>query len=344
MKKEKTANRSKLNYPIQQKHFFFLLVSSLFLLTLSVCLFNYQLDAYGIFSTDYDRQILEPNKNYVKTKMVLEHPEKYDSFLFGSSRVGHIETDKLTDRKFYNMAYSEGLPADWLGTLHTLIDGGVEIRTVLIGLDDFSFTLDPKEHDTHLLRIPYHKLDTVSKFKFYVMRNPLDLYNVNTIKGLLNGQTPFAQYDDFLTTGVSYGNDDVIEFLGAAHTNDPKFMEPMDLYKVNRTEETLAEIQQIIDLCEENGIELHIFFNPIHQTTYNLHKDVTIAARIMLKDMTDYWDFSGYNSITTNNYYWYETSHYRHNVGLMILEKIFDVDLGEPVPYDFGNFREKTAR
>jgi hypothetical protein len=54
-----------------------------------------------------------------------------------------------------------------------------------------------------------------------------------------------------------------------------------------------------------------------------------------LAAVTDYYDFSGLNSITTDNYYYYETSHFRPLVGDMML----NIMIGAPDvehPADFG--------
>ena len=48
-------------------------------------------DPYNIFHVNHPKNNgVEPNKNYMKMHNVLTHPDKYDSFLFGSSRVGFI--------------------------------------------------------------------------------------------------------------------------------------------------------------------------------------------------------------------------------------------------------------
>jgi hypothetical protein len=56
-----------------------------------------------------------------------------------------------------------------------------------------------------------------------------------------------------------------------------------------------------------------------------------------LAGITDFWDFSGINSVTTNNYNYYESSHYRPFVGDMLLKVMF----GAPAvkaPADFGRY------
>ena len=315
----------------------FILTACLFFGVLClIAVFNYSLDAYGIFRTSYEDQVLEPNKNYVKTKYVIDHKEEYDSFLFGSSRVGHIETQDVEEGNYYNMCYSEGLPADWLVTIETLLENDVKIQNVMLGIDDFSFMIDPKQHTKDLLRIYYRDLDWFAKMKYYVLRNPFDVYNVKTIRNLLEHQPVFMVTDDFIGSGVAYGNDDYVEAHMEEHLQDPKFLTAIDFYQMDRVDATIEEIQQIITLCEENGITLRIFFNPIHQATYGMHQELTERAKEELAKITDYWDFSGLNDITTNNYYWYETSHYRHIVGKMMLERMGLHDFDIEVPENFG--------
>ena len=59
------------------------------------------------------------------------------------------------------------------------------------------------------------------------------------------------------------------------------------------------------------------------------------SVKQRLVSATDYYDFSGLNSVTLNDMNYYEISHYRYIVGDMIIKKIFAVgDIN--VPRDFG--------
>ncbi|NFS28346.1 hypothetical protein FDF12_00825 [Clostridium botulinum] len=322
----------------KKKKFFYLNIFFITILIVSICFFNYKLDPYGIWKTSFKYQVLEPNKNYAKTQFVLNNPEKYDSFIFGSSRVGHIETNLLHDGKYYNMTYSVGTQHEWLGTIKTFINNDVKIKNIILGIDDFSFTFDPKNNNNDLLRVPYQNLDYKEKFNKYLLRNPIDTYNLNTIRTLINGNYCFNKNDDILETGVTYGNDDEILSDIENHVNDPKFNNPANFFGVNRISESIDEMNEIISLCKDNNINLYVFFNPINKITYESNKEVTEEFKEQLQKITSYWDFSGYNDITTNNFYWYETSHYRNIVGKMIMEKMFNIELGVDVPNNFGEY------
>ena len=75
-------------------------------------------DPFNVFHADNIRTNgVELNKNYIKTRYILKHPDRFDSFLFGSSRVGAIHTDKIPGLRTYNMTYSAGLPSEHLANI-----------------------------------------------------------------------------------------------------------------------------------------------------------------------------------------------------------------------------------
>lgn len=53
--------------------------------------------------------------------------------------------------------------------------------------------------------------------------------------------------------------------------------------------------------------------------------------------IVDYWDFSGYNSISCNDHYYYESSHYRDQLAELVVKRIFNDD-NSMMPNDFGHF------
>ena len=77
----------------------------------------YHYDTFNVFHWKNIRfTSAEPNKNFVKTKYIIENPQKFNAFIFGSSRVGRLPPDLLpkdldgTPLRWYNMTYSEGIP------------------------------------------------------------------------------------------------------------------------------------------------------------------------------------------------------------------------------------------
>ncbi|HRN82996.1 MAG TPA: hypothetical protein PK667_13100 [Nitrosomonas europaea] len=126
------------------------------------------------------------------------------------------------------------------------------------------------------------------------------------------------------------------------------------------TEKAFYKFSSFIGESCNREIRIHLYINPTHALTmsalYWNHKweameiwqhslvEVVDAARQSGCDIR-LFDFSGFNSITTEalpqvsgknimkNYV--ETSHYRDNVGAMILERMFNGAAGS-IPGDFG--------
>ena len=62
------------------------------------------IDPYNVFHVENIRDNgIEPNKNFLKTEYVIRHPDRFDAFLFGSSRVSSIHSDRIEGYRCYNM-------------------------------------------------------------------------------------------------------------------------------------------------------------------------------------------------------------------------------------------------
>lgn len=312
--------------------------------TCILILVNGIIDPYGILRTDFSKQIQEPNQNFVKMKFILAHPERYDSFLFGSSRVIFIDNTKIRNGRYYNYWYSEGVPQEHRDNIRLLVQKGVRIRNILIGLDEFSYRLDPETHLTNLLRQPHPLITGKNLPLFY-------LEYFARVSGLGSNVQDFVQNRILNKGAAAQGKviydiertgrmfipswDESIERDPDKHNRDEVFTRPTH-YEGNNLGPTLEAIREIARTAKEQGIALTVFINPVHRTTYlDTDQDQFFAFKKELATITDYYDFSGLNSITTNNYYYYETSHYREMVGDMMLARMF----GYPnvtVPADFG--------
>lgn len=309
----------------------------------SVAFLNYLVDTYGIFRINFKNQVVEPNQHFIKARYIASNPKRFDSFVFGSSRVNAIDVSKLTNGKWYNMTYSEGLPAEHLRHLKFFKEKGVEIKNVLIGLDDFSYKIDPKTHLDQMLRQPYPPTIGESALNYYI-RYLIRLPDKKVLKSTFQAyrdrkkgiKTYFDHYDFYNTgRGDTKFLDDKIEKDPESYRKDERFKKP-SMWRGNRVKETLNEIKEIVDFCKNNKINLVILINPHHHITYlNSNLPQFFYFKKELAKITDYYDFSGLNSITTDNYFFYETSHYRTIVGDMMLKRIY----GYPdvkVPDDFG--------
>ncbi|MDU8885480.1 hypothetical protein RXV94_04850 [Yeosuana sp. MJ-SS3] len=305
-----------------------LLFSLLILITVAV--YNIVIDPYGVIRGDMSKQFTTPNERYLKVKHVIQNPNLYNSYFFGSSRVSFINTKKINDNNtWYNLSYSAGVPGDFLYDLKTMKKNGVCIENLVIGIDDLSYYIDPQIHLTQDLRKPF-------KNRF----NPLIEYislipSIEFIKTReLRKKLRFQGFYDIYDSGVSHflGKDGWIERHPEAHINDPKFLVPKwdeDLYK-SRIEPALDEIKAIILICKQENIDLTFFFTPLHVQTYlKQHFKDYSEFLLQLSQLTSFYDFSGINAITIDNYNYYETSHFRPFIGDMMLDRLFREERSE---------------
>ncbi len=313
----------------------------------AVAIVNILVDANGIFRKDVKYRFQPPNLSYVKVNYLLENKTRFDSFLFGSSRVGSIDVTKIPGGRYYNLFCPGGLPEEHLQHIRFLLKSSVPIRNIMIGLDDFSYQVDPRSHLPDLDLEPHPKVSGKNSFTFYAE-------HVFRLKRLVPQVKAYIKYNqrlqahsvnlndffDLTGTGtmICSNCDSDIERNVKAHISSARFLEPAQ-YRIvleDRTAVTLQSLKEIVNLAKQNNIHLIVFLNPLHKLTY-LNTDLDLFARFKkgLAEFTRYYDFTGLNSITTNNYYYYETSHYRRPVGDMMLK----VMLGTPeisVPDDFG--------
>lgn len=326
------------------KRFFKIIFITLSLI-IFVCIFNYYSDVYGIFREKYIN-VLPINERYIKTKYLLNNKEKYDSFILGSSRVGFLKGENIVNGNYYNMTLSVNIPYDSLQTLRLLLENNIKIKNIILGLDDFSFSKDPKEFDNDLLRMSYSKVNKgFNKYKFYLFRNPFSKMTLQ----YFSKKYKIYSYDIYNTGKWSYSieKDNWIENNIEEHKKLSIFKYQGEKINTNnRIENTLKEIRQIINLCEIHKIKLTVILLPLEKNTY-LSNDQNYLKEIKSKlaSITDYWDFIQLNEYTENPYYWYENSHYRPILGDIILKKIFKEEFNLTpklkVDENFGIFIKK---
>lgn len=128
---------------------------------------------------------------------------------------------------------------------------------------------------------------------------------------------------------------------------------------------TFAAFRRMLDFARNAGIDLRIFINPIHARLlltlrdaglWPLYEDwktkmvevLTAEATAVGKPQFPLWDFSGFNSVTTEPIppagdtttimkgFW-EPSHYKKEVGDLMIDRMFNhSDPARAVPPDFG--------
>lgn len=288
---------------------------------------NVIVDPYNIFH--YDNPVdngVEPNKNFIKTKYILHNKDKFDSLVFGSSRAGFIDVASIPDGKYYDMCYSEGVPAEHVNTLKVLIKGGFIPKNVLVMVDDISCFVDPKAHENMLYRVPYPTGGPVSFLEFYTKY--CDIITTYDSLSVISEHSEKGSFDpDFAERFRNSGTerlDKTSTFDGTDGNGHELPGYKADYYSL-RLDEVIADMRELKELCDKYDINLTVVTNPLYFKTYEVAAENGYLDFLYeLADVCEYTNFSSISNVTTTYENYYETSHFTPYVSWAMVEIVYN--------------------
>ena len=302
---------------------------------LVVAVYNVKYDPYGLLRERESTDIFEPNQHALKLQYVSKSPFQYDCFLFGSSRIGNINVDTINDENsWYNMAYSLGVPNDHLYDLEYMLEKGVPIKRVLIGIDHYSVTYDYRNNVNQPMRKRYFKEPSIYNFEYLFLNPSIKRHNRMLEEKESSKYIEFQIYKNGVSKEI--GINEFIDENPEKHISNIDlisdgsglnnwFEKKLDYKNDIVLQDCEQSILKIIDLCEKNTIEIRFFVNPMSINYYvqdDLNALFFIMKKIVNKDI-ELYDFSGINQITKNPQNYRDASHYRFHISDLMLEKIF---------------------
>lgn len=298
-------------------------IAVLLLAIVCAIIFSIIVDPYSIYHYDSIRVHSGlPNSRYVKIKYIENNANKFNSFIFGSSRVGYIHMDQINDKenKWYNMTYPNGGVEDSLYSLETLINKGVIPKNVMVGIDGVDES-NPFRFDGDLLRTQY----------------PDNIWqNISFHLAYLN---PSVSAEALFTLDWESG-DEVKQIREQYYEKGYEDIigEPNFHYNLNRLVPTIPKIdiddhmkdsvsvvKKLVDLCDAYNINLILFMNPIHYSIYanEVGRGYILYVREIAK-LHDIYNFAGVNDICFDDKNYWEEVHFTKEVGDKIIKVIFD--------------------
>ena len=295
-----------------------------FVLTFSFGIYSYQSLAFDTFNVFHWKNIrftsAEPNKNFIKTKYILANPKKFDAFIFGSSRVNNIPANFLPKEfHWYNMTHSEGIPAEHIATLNTFSNADIDIKMILVAFDNIAMYASVQDHENQLLRMPYQVYER-NPLSFYIpyLKNKTDCSIINEIKKY-DSTLYIETADEFYNYGGCLRGD----FSLTENPNMESFLSGHGGQNYSQ-KKAPNDIVEITNYCKEHKIKLFLITNPIYETTY---KDAVDHGYFDLLHAVaqncEFYNFSTLNNYTRNPAYYYESSHYRPALGLLVEKLLF---------------------
>lgn len=269
------------------------------------------------------------NDNFVKTKNILETPDRFNAFILGDSRVANLPKEALPQSingkclSWYNMTCAMACPKENAETLKTFLNNGIQVDAVIIGIDEISMYTTYAHNTDEMMLKQYQEYE----------KNPIAFYysylKLKPEFGILR-QAITQDEVDRATAALLYDYGVYPQNTVLSVPSEPREMAKSlgcQDYPGKENCEALQAIDEIKTLCEQNGIELKIFTAPILQTTY---EDAVSRGYLDfledLSEVTDFYNFSGLNEYTTDMRYYYDASHYIPYVGMQIEDILFSND------------------
>lgn len=310
-------NISKKRYPI-------VLIITGLLLTLALPALNYISDPWRVFHKDYGHAYkgTGANLSYLKVAYLQEHPKKYDTLLFGSSR-NFVINEAAISNKSYNMAYTFGVVGTHLHNLQTIIKT-VKLKSIWIGINDFEIWKDPNDFYNDLQRRPYplNFYELASFYKFYLLAN-IRHEQVDIISGKRPLQKSGRIIRDELVNNYKRAKLPPYSKKRAIKMN--KMGALLLQYKDGnfRIDQTIKEIKEIKKLCDTHNIELKLFYYPIFYKTYIYYNQYKIEEfKRKLATVTGFYDFYELSPDAFNEMNWYDTGHFLQPLADKIIAEI----------------------
>ena len=302
---------------MHKKYFIF---SSIFiaLLIFSILpIINYISDPSRVLHHDYIMRYKKFHQHelVLKTVYLIEHKNDYETIVFGSSRGGFMDMSKISPHT-YNLSHGFGTASTYLHTLKSLLDNGVKMENVWIGLNDFDIW---KDHTTELPRLIYKNnlWQDRKLYNHWLFRFIPESFNILIHQKKLLKTKEITAQNERLT--FSRHQEKAIRTMKHRHIHAA----PLGYTGKFRINQAISDIKKIKQLCDEHNINLTVFIYPSFYKTYLKYDQSKIEIfKQKLVQVTSFYDFYDIGSIAIDPTNWFEGSHFVPSVGDFIIESI----------------------
>lgn len=316
----------------KNNYILFVIIGSIILLS-TLPFYNYLIDKHRVLNHDYHHAYnnIAINKPYLKVSYLLEHKNKYDTIVFGSSRNAALDIGKIS-KNTYNLDYQFGVAGAHLENLKTLLNNGVNIKNIWLGINDYIIWKNPRDHENDHVRKTYKNtfLSKIDFYSFYLFQklNSQDL-DILSNKTYLEESTRISQikYKDYMNHTRNEEEKEKKEktqqWIKKMSDVGGAVLGYQDGKTPYRIEHAMKEIKEIKLLCDKHKINLKIFIYPAFYKTYLQYNQYKIEEfKIKLANIINFYDFYALNIISIDELNWKDNSHFTVSVGDYIIESI----------------------
>lgn len=312
---------------------------------LLIGVFNYCIDPLG-----FNKKLFINNINYVKEdnthftikyKIPLLKKGGWDNLMLGTSRIGLMDTN-VTDTYLGGKTFTMSLPGSAMPLQFDSFLYAVKfnnVKNIIYGIDFMTFNKNLKFNDDYVQF--KDELQSFGKFHTY------DIYfNMKTLKKSIdtilnnssehpkryafyseNGMRHFPNLEQKLKNGDFNIQHSINKHLQQYFRKNHGFYSNYEY-----SSEYMHMFKKIVNYCHENDINIYVYIPPMYfEHFYALRKaglksQFETFKRELVK-ITDFIDFTGVNSITTNKNNYWDSSHLRtEHTEIVMAKLIHNVD------------------
>lgn len=317
-----------------------------------VGILNYVIDPYGFnkrIEIDNINTVKEDNTLFtIKYKMPNLRKGGWNNLMLGTSRIGLMDTnivDKYLGGKTFTMSQpGSAMPIQFDSFWYALKFNHID--NVVYGIDFMTFNKNLKFNNDYV----QYKNELQSFGPFYTH----DIYiNFNTLKKSLstvqnnlsenpqqhpfyseNGMRNFPNFKQQLANG----NLDIQQNI---NKHIQKYFKKDGLYaNYEFSPEYMEMFKKIVNYCHKNSINLYVYISPVYYQHFYAIKEAGLQSEFEkfkreLAKITDFIDFTGVNSITSNKDNFWDSSHLRKKHTDLVMAKLFK-HASNSSPANFG--------
>lgn len=314
---------------------------------LALSALNFIIDPFSVFHSHILSRDYEMNERFNKICHIDKHHDQYNAYIMGSSRSGttspYLLEKHLTDSHFYNFTIAGCTQYDNLLLLQYFIKNKYPIKHIYLQIDISDlYGFKAPEGNYNAKHHPHVTNSSMTAFYLsYLTILPVKRIIEKIKVNYFGGHRNYLRYD-LAQSGrwhVDYLEDKILQ-------NPEKYIKEQPSFhnKVTRGSAgtklfaNIEAFKQFKALADANNINLIVYTAPHNQhmmDTFHLQSYYQYLREI--SKITSFWDFSGYHSISLNDHYYYECSHYRDILAELIVNRIFNNN-EKVLPKDFGHY------
>jgi hypothetical protein len=309
-----------------------------------VVLVNFILDKNHVFRNTIKGCNPSGNERYSKIEYLERNFKQYDSYIIGGSRIGVIKPETVnkcfSHSHFYNL-FTNICRINESELLIKYIANNYNVKNIILQLslyDIGNLGISPQLH---------YKVTGENVISFFLKNlfdfNFFDKYNYLKLLKENPKALSLQPINCDGTWNYQLLEDSIAHNKPLYYKNWSKFSYSKHAMGGTLTDLTMkmTHLAAIKNICKQKNIRIIVCFIPENYTHLEMYSTDSYLDFIKaISQVTDFWDFSGYNSITLDDNNYYEMLHFRSFVGDMMMARIFN-DTLITIPDDFGYFVTK---